>query len=366
MKISTAQKMPDANTCMANHEQPMARHLSRVADGSPRFSAPGLVQRLKDFLRHALSILVLMGAVTAHAQSFPIKPIKIIVPFPAGGTVDFFARAISAKLSDALGQSVLVENRAGAGGNIAAEAVAKAAPDGYTLLMGSEIIAINTSLYNKLGYDPVKDLAPITLVGTVPNILIVHPALPVNSVNELIALAKKTPGKISFASTGQGTSTHLSAELFKLMAQVDLLHVPYKGGPPAIADLISGQVNMMFINMPTGIPHVRSGKAKILAVSSIKRVAQLPDVPTVDQAGVKGFETSAWSGLYAPAGTPPEVIQRLHAEVVKILKQPSVKEQLVAQGAEPVGDTPEEFARFTQAEINKWAKIIKISGAKVE
>jgi tripartite-type tricarboxylate transporter receptor subunit TctC len=321
---------------------------------------------MKNILKLSLSILALIFAATASAQSFPTKPIKIIVPFPAGGTVDFFARVISTKLSEALGQSVLVENRAGAGGNIAAEAVAKAAPDGYTLLMGSEIIAINTSLYSKIGYDPVKDLAPITLVGTVPNILIVHPGLPVNSVNDLIALAKKTPGKISFASTGQGTSTHLSSELFKLMANVDMLHIPYKGGPPAIADLISGQVNMMFINMPTGITHVRSGKAKIIAVSSIKRVSQLPDVPTVDQAGVKGFETSAWSGLYAPAGTPADIINRLNAEVVKILKQPSVREQLMAQGAEPVGDTPEEFSRFTLAEISKWAKIIKISGAKVD
>jgi tripartite-type tricarboxylate transporter receptor subunit TctC len=321
---------------------------------------------MKHFLQHTLSLLFWLFAATASAQTFPSKPIKIIVPFPAGGTVDFFARVISSKLSDALGQSVLVENRAGAGGNIAAEAVAKAAPDGYTLLMGSEIIAINTSLYSKIGYDPVKDLAPITLVGTVPNILIVHPGLPVNSVQELIALAKKSPGKISFASTGQGTSTHLSAELFKLMAQVDLLHVPYKGGPPAIADLISGQVNMMFINMPTGISHVRSGKAKILAVSSIKRIPQLPDVPTVDQAGVKGFETAAWSGLYAPAATPTDIINRLNAEVVKILKQPSVREQLSAQGAEPVGDTPDEFSRFTLAEISKWAKIIKISGARVD
>ena len=321
---------------------------------------------MKNILKLSLSILALIFAATASAQSFPTKPLKIIVPFPAGGTVDFFARVISTKLSEALGQSVLVENRAGAGGNIAAEAVAKAAPDGYTLLMGSEIIAINTSLYSKIGYDPVKDLAPITLVGTVPNILIVHPGLPVSSVNDLIALAKKTPGKISFASTGQGTSTHLSSELFKLMANIDMLHIPYKGGPPAIADLISGQVNMMFINMPTGITHVRSGKAKIIAVSSIKRVSQLPDVPTVDQAGVKGFETSAWSGLYAPAGTPADIINRLNAEVVKILKQPSVREQLMAQGAEPVGDTPEEFSRFTLAEISKWAKIIKISGAKVD
>jgi len=289
-----------------------------------------------------------------------------VVPFPAGGTVDFFARVVSTKLSESLGQPVLVENRAGAGGNIAVEAVAKSPADGYTLLMGSEIVAINTSLYSRLSYDPIKDLAPITLVGTVPNILIVNPALPANSVKELIALAAKSPGKISFASTGQGTSSHLSSELFKLMANVDITHIPYKGGPPAVADLIGGQVNMMFINMPTGIGHVKSGKARILAVSSLRRVSQLPEVPTVDQAGLKGYDTQAWSGLYAPAGTPPEVIAKLNAEVVKILKMPAVREQLAAQGAEPVGDSPEEFARFMRDEIAKWAKLIKISGAKVE
>jgi len=306
------------------------------------------------------------GALAANAQSFPSKPIKMVVPFPAGGTVDFFARVVSTKLSESLGQPVLVENRAGAGGNIAVEAVAKSPADGYTLLMGSEIVAINTSLYSRLSYDPIKDLAPITLVGTVPNILIVNPALPANSVKELIALAAKSPGKISFASTGQGTSSHLSSELFKLMANVDITHIPYKGGPPAVADLIGGQVNMMFINMPTGIGHVKSGKARILAVSSLRRVSQLPEVPTVDQAGLKGYDTQAWSGLYAPAGTPPEVIAKLNAEVVKILKMPAVREQLAAQGAEPVGDSPEEFARFMRDEIAKWAKLIKISGAKVE
>ncbi|MDO9279005.1 MAG: tripartite tricarboxylate transporter substrate binding protein [Polaromonas sp.] len=318
------------------------------------------------FSRRAFAFLLMSVSVVACAQTYPSKPIKIIVPFPAGGTVDFFARVVSTKLTESMGQPVLVENRAGAGGNIAAEVVAKSASDGYTLLMGSEIVAINTSLYSKLGYDPVKDLAPITLVGTVPNILIVHPSIQASSVKELIALAGKNPGKMSFASTGQGTSSHLSSELFKLMANVDLLHIPYKGGPPAVADLIGGQVDMMFINMPTGLAHVKSGKARILAVSSIRRVPQLPDVPTVDQAGLKGYETSAWSGLYAPAGTPHDIIARLNAEVVKILKMPSVREQLAGQGAEPVGDTPEEFGRFTRAEIAKWAKIIKVSGAKIE
>ena len=322
--------------------------------------------QLRVMLKRLFTLTLVWGALAANAQSFPSKPIKMVVPFPAGGTVDFFARVVSTKLSESLGQPVLVENRAGAGGNIAVEAVVKSPADGYTLLMGSEIVAINTSLYSRLSYDPIKDLAPITLVGTVPNILIVNPALPANSVKELIALAAKSPGKISFASTGQGTSSHLSSELFKLMAQVDITHIPYKGGPPAVADLIGGQVNMMFINMPTGIGHVKSGKARILAVSSLRRVSQLPEVPTVDQAGLKGYDTQAWSGLYAPAGTPPEVIAKLNAEVVKILKMPAVREQLAAQGAEPVGDSPEEFARFMRDEIAKWAKLIKISGAKVE
>ena len=321
---------------------------------------------MRVMLKRLFTLTLVWGALAANAQSFPSKPIKMVVPFPAGGTVDFFARVVSTKLSESLGQPVLVENRAGAGGNIAVEAVVKSPADGYTLLMGSEIVAINTSLYSRLSYDPIKDLAPITLVGTVPNILIVNPALPANSVKELIALAAKSPGKISFASTGQGTSSHLSSELFKLMAQVDITHIPYKGGPPAVADLIGGQVNMMFINMPTGIGHVKSGKARILAVSSLRRVSQLPEVPTVDQAGLKGYDTQAWSGLYAPAGTPPEVIAKLNAEVVKILKMPAVREQLAAQGAEPVGDSPEEFARFMRDEIAKWAKLIKISGAKVE
>ena len=314
--------------------------------------------------RIAAWVLLVPGLVIA--QSFPNKPIKVLVPFPAGGTVDFFARTLTPKLSEALGQTVLVENRPGAGGNIATEAVAKAAPDGYTLLMGSEIVAINTSLYSKLNYDPLKDLAPIVLVGTVPNILIVNPAVPVNNVKELIALGKTKSANLSYASTGQGTSTHLSTELFKNMTGMEAVHVPYKGGPPAIADLLGGQVNMMFINMPTGIAHVRSGKVKILAVSSKKRVAQLPDVPTVEEAGVKGFVTYAWSGLFAPAGTPRDVVQRLNQEVVKLLKLPSIREQLAGQGAEAVGDTPDEFAHFMRDEVAQWAHMVRTSGAKVD
>lgn len=313
-----------------------------------------------------IAALVLCCPCLVMAQSFPNKPIKVLVPFPAGGTVDFFARTLAPKLSEALGQAVLVENRPGAGGNIATEAVAKATPDGYTLLMGSEIVAINTSLYSKLNYDPLKDLAPIVLVGTVPNILIVNPAVPANNVKELIALGKTKSANLSYASTGQGTSTHLSTELFKNMTGMEAVHVPYKGGPPAIADLLGGQVNMMFINMPTGIAHVRSGKVKILAVSSKKRVAQLPDVPTVEEAGVKGFVTYAWSGLFAPAGTPREVVTRLNNEVVKLLKLPAIREQLAGQGAEAVGDTPEEFGLFMRNEVAQWAHMVRTSGARVD
>ena len=321
---------------------------------------------MKRTATRGLFALFIAMPLLAMAQAYPNRPIKMLVPFPAGGTVDFFSRVVAPKLGEALGQPVQVENRSGAGGNIAAEAVAKSPADGYTVLMGSEIVAINISLYKQLGYDPVRDLAPVTLVGTVPNILIANLAVPATTLKELIALAKKPGTKLSYASTGHGTSSQLSSELFKSMAGVDILHVPYKGGAPAIADVIGGQVNIMFLNMPTGIGQVRAGKVRILGVTSAKRVPQLPDVPTIDEAGVKGFETSAWSGVYVPMGTPREIITRLNTEIVKILKMPSVREQLSGQGAEPVGDSPEEFAQFTRSEIAKWAQVVKASGAKVE
>ena len=321
---------------------------------------------MKRTATRGLFALFIAMPLLAMAQAYPTRPIKMLVPFPAGGTVDFFSRVVAPKLGEALGQPVQVENRSGAGGNIAAEAVAKSPADGYTVLMGSEIVAINISLYKQLGYDPVRDLAPVTLVGTVPNILIANLAVPATTLKELIALAKKPGTKLSYASTGHGTSSQLSSELFKSMAGVDILHVPYKGGAPAIADVIGGQVNIMFLNMPTGIGQVRAGKVRILGVTSAKRVPQLPDVPTIDEAGVKGFETSAWSGVYVPMGTPREIITRLNTEIVKILKMPSVREQLSGQGAEPVGDSPEEFAQFTRSEIAKWAQVVKASGAKVE
>ena len=310
-----------------------------------------------------LTSLSLLSA-GAHAQEYPNKPIRMVVPFPAGGTVDFFARTIGPRLADALGQPVLIENRSGAGGNIAAEYVARAPADGHTLLMGSEIVSINITLYDKLGYHPLNDLDPVILVGTVPNILITTPSLPVKNTAELIELAKSGK-KMTYASTGLGTSSQLSSELFKSMAGVDILHVPYKGGAPAIVDLAGGQVDMMFINMPTGMPMVRGGKVKILAVSGGERTAQLPDVPTVAESGVPGFETSAWSALYAPAGTPKPAIDRINAEMVKILAMPEVRAQLAEQGAVAAGGTPQALGEFTRSEIDKWAGIIKAAGAKL-
>jgi len=304
---------------------------------------------------------MLSGA--AQADTYPSKPIKMLVPFPAGGTVDFFARTVGPRLAEALGQPVLIENRAGAGGNIAAEAVAKAPADGYTLLMGSEIVSINITLYEKLGYHPVKDLAPVVLVGTVPNILLVSPSLPVKTTQELIAYAKSGK-RMSYASTGLGTSSQLSSELFKSAAGIDVLHVPYKGGAPAIVDLAGGQVEMMFVNMPTGLPMVKGGKVRILAVTSAERAPQVPDVPTIAET-LPGFETAAWSAIYAPAGTPKAAIDKLNAAMVKILQMPDVKTALAEQGAVPAGGTPDALGDFTKSEIVKWEKIIKASGAKI-
>lgn len=305
--------------------------------------------------------VTLSGA--ARADTYPSKPIKMLVPFPAGGTVDFFARTVGPRLAAELGQPVLIENRSGAGGNIAVEAVAKSPADGYTLLMGSEIVAINITLYDKIGYDPLKDLAPIVLVGTVPNILIVSPSLPVKTTQELIDYAKSGK-KMSYASTGLGTSSQLSSELFKSVAGVDVLHVPYKGGAPAIVDLAGGQVEMMFVNMPTGLPMVKGGKVRILAVTSAQRAPQVPDVPTIAET-LPGFETAAWSAMYAPAGTPKAVIDKLNAAMVKILQMPDVKAALAEQGAVTAGGSAESLGDFTKSEIAKWEKIIKAAGAKI-
>jgi len=307
------------------------------------------------------------GHALAQAPAYPSKPIRLVVPFPPGGATDILAREVGQKLTEAWGQSVIVDNRPGAGGNIGAELVAKAAPDGYTLLMGTVgTHAINASLYAKLPYDHIKDFAPVILVAGVPNVLVVNPALPVGTVGELIAYAKANPGKLNFASSGNGTSIHLSGELFKVMAGVDMTHVPYKGSAPAVQDLIAGQVQLMFDNLPPSLPQIKAGKLRALAVTSATRAAALPDVPTMAESGLPGFEASSWFGILAPAGTPSTIVAKLNAEVAKWLATPEAKEKLSKQGANAAGGSPDDFARHIAAETTKWAKVVKDSGAKVD
>ena len=315
-----------------------------------------------------LVVAAMFAAPFVHAQApYPGKPVRIVVPFPAGGTTDILARAVAQKLTETGGQPVLVDNRPGAGGNIGAELVAKSAPDGYTLLMGTVgTHAINPGLYAKMPYDHQRDFAPVILVAGVPNVLVVNPAVPVNSVQELIAYAKANPGKLNFASSGSGTSIHLSGELFKTMSGVQMTHIPYKGSSPALTDLLGGQVQLMFDNLPSALPHIRAGKLRALAVTSAQRAPALPDVPTVAEAGLPGFEASSWFGLLAPAGTPKDIIAKLNAEVAKWLATPEARDKLTVQGANAVGNSPEEFTQFIAAETIKWQKVIKDSGAKVE
>jgi tripartite-type tricarboxylate transporter receptor subunit TctC len=306
-------------------------------------------------------------AVLAQAQAWPSKPIKWVVPFAPGGTTDILARTVGEKLSIALGQPVIIENKPGAGGGVGADYTAKATPDGYTIMGGTiSTHAINASLYNKLPYDPVKDFVAITLIARVPNMLVVNPAIPAHNVKELIALLKANPGKYSFASSGNGTSQHLSGELFKAMAGVDMQHIPYKGSPPALQDVVGGQVAMTFDNITTAWPLAKAGKLRALAVTTAKRSAVAPDVPTLAESGLPGFEVGSWQGVFGPAGMPPEIVKRLNTEIVKILKTPEVAEKLASLGAEPVGDTTEEFTALVKAEVVKWADVVKKSGAKVD
>ena len=309
----------------------------------------------------------LLGGTSALAQAYPTKPVTIIVPFAAGGTTDILARIIGQALTAELGQSVVVDNRAGAGGNIGGQAAAKAAPDGHTLFMGTVgTHAINASLYKKMPFDPVKDFAPLTRVANVPNLLVANPAQPYKSVKDLIAYAKANPGKVNFGSSGNGSSIHLSGELFKSLAKVDMQHVPYKGSAPAVTDLLGNQIAIMFDNMPSAIQHVRSGSLVPLAVTTAKRSPELPNVPTIAEAGVPGYEATSWFGMFAPAGTPAPVLAKLNAAIVKVLAQPDVKKKINEQGAEVYSETPEQFAAFIQAESVKWGKVVKESGASLD
>ncbi|MBI4192536.1 MAG: tripartite tricarboxylate transporter substrate binding protein [Betaproteobacteria bacterium] len=312
--------------------------------------------------------LVLCASIAgaALAQSYPNKSIRIIVPAPPGGSTDVSARIVGLRLGAAFKQPVIIDNRGGSAGNIAAELAAKAAPDGYTLLWTPPSLAINASLYRKLSYDFVKDFAPITQVTAQAYLFLSFPFLPAKTVKEFIALAKSKKGGITYSSGGMGQAGHLGMELLKTLAGFDAVHVPYKGAAPAIIDLIAGHVDASIVSMPSGLTHVRSGKVKALAVTSIKRSFLLPDVPTVAEAGIPGYEVNGWQGLLAPAGTPREVVTKLYEEISRSLKLPDVRDRLAADGADPVGTTPEEFASYIKAEIIKWEKVIKQSGARAD
>jgi tripartite-type tricarboxylate transporter receptor subunit TctC len=314
----------------------------------------------------ALAALALFPA-AAYAQAYPVKPIRMIVAYPPGGGTDIVGRVIAQELGETLGQSVVVENRGGASGNIGTELAAHAAPDGYTVLMGNVAPnAINVSLFKNLPFDPVADFAPVTLVASTPNILVVHPSMPARTVKDVIALAKAKPGTLNFASAGVGSSSHLAGELFRILGGAEIVHVPYKGAGPAMVDVLSGQVQLYFATMPAAMPHVKSGKLVPVAVTSAKRSRALPDLPTIAESGVPGYEASTWYGLLAPAHTPGAAIARLHDGVVAILAKPALREKLAGQGFEPVGDSPEEFAAYIRSEIAKWSKVIRDAGIRAE
>ncbi len=316
--------------------------------------------------RAFVSALLALAASGASAQGWPSRPVHVVVPYPAGGPNDIIVRMVGKRLGETLGEPIVVENRPGAGGNIGTDSVAKSAPDGYTLVsVGPGALIINP-LLGKVPYDTMRDFAPVTIMAVAPNALVAHPSFPAKSVKDLVALAKQKPGAINYASGGTGSTPHLSAALFAVMAGVQLTHVPYKGTGPATADLVGGQVQIAFLGIPTVLPHIRSGKLRALAVTGARRSPELPDVPTVAEAGVPGYELSPWYGLLAPAGTPSAVVARLAAEATKIVREPAMREQLVAQGAEPAGGTPEEFARTLRSDAALWKKVVKDAGIRAD
>ena len=307
----------------------------------------------------AIALAAATLSLGAAAQAYPTKPITIVVPFSAGGTTDILARLVGQYLTTELGQPVVVDNKAGAGGNIGGALAAKAPADGYTLFMGTVgTHAINAALYKKMPFDHVKDFAPLSRVANVPNLLVAHPSQPFKTVPEMIAYAKANPGKINFGSPGNGASPHLSGELFKSMAKVELTHIPYKGSAPAVSDLLGNQIAIMFDNMPSVIPHVRSGKLRAIAISTAKRSPELPDVPTIAEAGVPGYEAMSWFGLFAPAATPKPVLDKLSTALSKVLANPEVQKKISAQGGETVNETPAQFAAFIRSETTKWGKVL--------
>ena len=302
----------------------------------------------------------------ATAQAYPAKPIRWISPWPAGGANDIFSRAIGQKIGESLGQQVLVDNRPGAAGTIGSDIAAKAPADGYTLVMGSSPThAIAPALYPALPYDPLRDFSAVTLVGSVPNVLVLHPSVPAKTVKEFIAVAKARPGKLNFASTGNGTSQHLSAEHFKFTAGLDMVHIPYKGTAPALTELVAGQVDLAFENMPALIPHIQAGRLRALAVTTTKRSAVMPELPTIAEAALPGYDASVWFGVFAPAGTPRPVIDRLHGEILKALQTQDLKSRMVAMGTDVSGMGPDDFSAYVRKEIPKWANLVKAAGVKV-
>jgi tripartite-type tricarboxylate transporter receptor subunit TctC len=314
--------------------------------------------------------IILLAALSfsfpAYSQPYPAKPIRLFVTYPAGGGADAMARLVAPKLSEALGQPVLVENRGGASGTIAAELVAKASPDGYTLMLDATNHAVNPSLYPKLPYDPEKAFAPVTLLALFPNMLVVHPAFPAASVNDLIRKIKAEPGKIAFASSGNGSAQHLAGELFRQRAGLDMVHVPYKGGGPALIDVMAGQVSMYFGNMASALPHVKNGKLKALAVTGGKRSAAAPELPTVAESGMPGYQVYEWNAIFAPAGTPGAIVDRLQAEIAKAVKIPDVRDRMQALGGEIVASSPTELGAWVREQTASWAKVVRAGNIKVE
>ena len=315
-----------------------------------------------------LAAVAALSSPPGYSQTgYPARSIRMIVPFPPGGINDFAARSVSIKLGEAFGQSVVVDNRPGAGGTIGTELAARSAPDGYTLSVGSVAThAISQSLYKKLPYNVLRDFAPITDILSAPNLVVVHPSLPARSVKALIALAKSRPGEINYGSAGSGTSTHLSVELFKQMTGVDMVHVPYRGAGPSIVDLLAGQISVIFASMPSALTHAKAGRLRALAVTSGNRSPSVPELPTVAEAGVPGYAFSSWVGIFAPAGTPPAIVTRTHAETLKILRLPETKQRFFNQGVETGGMPPREFSAFVESEIAKFEKVVKFSGARVD
>ena len=316
----------------------------------------------------SIALLGAIGSGAALAQTaatFPAKPVRFIAPFPPGGSTDLLARLVAIKLTEAWGQQVTVENRGGAGGTIGVELAARAAPDGYTIVMGHVgTFGFNPTLYPKLPYDAIRDFAPITVLATVPNGMAVHPSLPVKTARDFVALAKAKPGELLYASGGSGSASHLAGEYFKLLTKIDMVHVPYKGTGPAMISMISGQTTMTITGMVALMPHVKSNRLKLLGVATMKRLSIMPDIPTINESGVPGYDANQWYGVLTQAAVPRDIIAKLHADIVKVLARPDIKERLAADGAEAVANTPEQFAAHIKAEIARWAPVVKASGAK--